>query len=116
MSALSIIVGGCLLLNAVVFAALMLRRDQPALRNRLFRWVVSDKVHDQLGDRAAIGTSTLEVERDVVGYVEGPALGGVESDDVQRLLALAIERVANHPRTVGVDHVGIGQVIEHEPN
>jgi hypothetical protein len=50
----------------------------------------------------------------VVGYVAGPALGGVESDDVRRLLALAIEQVANHRRAVGVDHVGIGQVIEHE--
>ena len=40
MSALGIMVGGWLLLNAVVFAALMLRRDQPARRDRLFLWVV----------------------------------------------------------------------------
>ena len=43
MSALSIIVGGWLLLNAVVFAALMLRHDQPALRDRLFRLVVDGR-------------------------------------------------------------------------
>ena len=42
MSALSIIVGW-LLVNAVVFAALMLRRDQPALRNRLSLWVVNGR-------------------------------------------------------------------------
>jgi hypothetical protein len=42
MSALSIIVGW-LLINAVAFAALMLRRDQPALRNRLFLWVVDGR-------------------------------------------------------------------------
>ena len=43
MSALSIIVGGWFLLNAVVFAALMLRRDRPALRDRLFLWVVNGR-------------------------------------------------------------------------
>ena len=43
MSALSIFVGGWLALNAVVFAALMLRRNRPALR--LFRWVVDGKRH-----------------------------------------------------------------------
>ena len=43
MSALSIIVGGWLLLNAVVFAALMLRRDRPVLRDRLFLWVVDGR-------------------------------------------------------------------------
>jgi hypothetical protein len=40
MSALNMIVGSWLALNAVVFAALLLRRDQPALKNRLFLWVV----------------------------------------------------------------------------
>jgi hypothetical protein len=43
MSALSIIVGGWFLLNAVIFAALMLRRDQPAVRDRLFRLVVDGR-------------------------------------------------------------------------
>ena len=37
------IIGGLLLVNAVVFAALMLRRDQPALRDRLFLWVVDGR-------------------------------------------------------------------------
>ena len=37
------IIGGLLLVNAVVFAALMLRRDRPALRNRLFLWVVDGR-------------------------------------------------------------------------
>ena len=41
MSALSIFVGGWLALNAVVFAALMLRRNS----DRLFRWVVDGKRH-----------------------------------------------------------------------
>ena len=40
MSAFSICVGGWLVLNAVVFAALMLRRDRPVLRDRLFLWAV----------------------------------------------------------------------------
>ena len=42
MSAMSMI-GGLLLVNAVVFAALMLRRDQPALRDRLFLWVIDGR-------------------------------------------------------------------------
>ena len=40
MTGLSICVGGWLVLNAVVFAALMLRRNRPAIRDRLFRWTV----------------------------------------------------------------------------
>ena len=42
MTGLSICVGGWLVLNAVVFAALMLRRNRPALRDRLFRWTVDN--------------------------------------------------------------------------
>ena len=97
MSGLSIAVGGWLLLNAVVFAALMLRQDQSVLRDRLFRWAVGDEVHDRPWDLAAVGTSTHELS-----HIEGPALGGVES---------------------GLGHVGFGpgqaaelagEVIEHE--
>ena len=40
---MNMIVGGWLALNAVVFAALLLRRDQPALKNRLFLWVVAGR-------------------------------------------------------------------------
>jgi len=43
MSALNMIVGGWLALNAVVCAALLLRRDQPVLKNRLFLWVVDGR-------------------------------------------------------------------------
>jgi len=121
MSALSIIVGGWLLLNAVVFAALMLRRDRPALRDRLFRWVVGDKVHDRLRDLAAVGTSTHELGSDVVSHIDGPSLNGVESDDadLRRVLAVVLEQMADQ---LGVDHVGLtpsqtelaGEVIEHE--
>ena len=124
MSALRIIVGGWLVLNAVVFAALMLRRGRPALRDRLFRWMVDDEVHDRLGDLAAIDACLRERSRDLVSHVEGPALGDVESDDAdrRRTLALAIEQVADQPRAVGADHVGFGsgqtelagEVIEHE--
>ena len=70
MSAFSIIVGW-LLVNAVVFAALMLRRDQPALRDRLFRWVVDKGVgapvsahtpsHDDSRLDAETKTSLLEI-------------------------------------------------------
>src|SRR6516162_2639157 len=74
MSSLSIIVGVWLLLNAVVFAALMLRQDRSVLRDRLFRWAVDHEVRDRPGDFAAVGTSTHELS-----HVEGPALGGVES-------------------------------------
>jgi hypothetical protein len=42
MSALRIIVGGWLGLNALLFAALMLRRNRPALREWLFKWVLND--------------------------------------------------------------------------
>ena len=40
MSALSIIVGGWLGFNIAVFAALMLRRSRPEVRERLFRWAI----------------------------------------------------------------------------
>jgi len=63
MSAFSIIVGW-LLVNAVVFAALMLRRDRPALRNRLFLWVVDGRREAEEG-LAAVGEP--KVIRPVVG-------------------------------------------------
>jgi hypothetical protein len=40
MSALSIALGGWVVLNGVLFATLMLRRDRPHARERLFRWVL----------------------------------------------------------------------------
>jgi len=40
---LSICVGGWLVLNAIIFAALMLRRGRPVLRDRLFRWAVDGR-------------------------------------------------------------------------
>ena len=43
MSTWSILVEGWLALNAALFAALMLRRNQPALRDRLFRWVIDGR-------------------------------------------------------------------------
>jgi hypothetical protein len=43
MSALNMIVGGWLTLNAVAFAALLFRRDQPVLKNRLFLWVLDGR-------------------------------------------------------------------------
>ena len=103
MSALSIFVGGWLALNAVVFIVLMLRRDLPVPRDRLFRWVVGDKVHDRQGDLAAIGACLRERSSDVVGHVEGPALGGVESDDADWRRILALEQVADQRSAVGVD-------------
>jgi len=89
MSALHIIVGWWLVLNAVVFAALMLRRGRPALRDKLFRWVVGNEVSDRRGDLASIGACLRERRRDVVSYVARPALGGVESNDADR------RRIAN---------------------
>jgi hypothetical protein len=41
MSAFEFVMGGWLLVNAAVFAALMLRRPHPVLRERLFRWVIA---------------------------------------------------------------------------
>ena len=73
MSGLSIAVGGWLLLNAVVFAALMLRQDQSVLRDRLFRWAVGDEVHDRLRNLATIGIGTHELGGDVVGQGHLPA-------------------------------------------
>jgi hypothetical protein len=103
MSALSIFVGGWLALNAVVFIVLMLRRDLPVPRDRLFRWVVGDEVHDRQGDLAAIGVCLREPSSDIVGHVEGPALGGVESDDADWQRILALEQVADQRSAVGVD-------------
>jgi len=96
MSALHIIVGGWLVLNAVVVVALMSRRGR------------GDEIHDRLGDLAAVGTSTHKLGCDVVSHVEGPPLGSVESDDAdpRRTLAPAVEQVADQP--VGVGHVGNG--------
>jgi hypothetical protein len=59
MSALYIIVGGWLVLNGAAFAALM-RHGRPALRDRLFRWVVGNEVSDRRGDLAAIGECLRE--------------------------------------------------------
>ena len=76
-------------MSALHFAALMLRRGRPALRDKLFRWVVGNEVSDRRGDLAAIGACLRERRRDVVSYVARPALGGVESDDADR------RRIAN---------------------
>ena len=103
MLALSIFVGGWLALNAVVFSVLMLRRDRPVPRDRLFRWVVGDEVHDRQGDLAAIGACLRERSSVVVGHVAGPALGGVESDDADWRRILALEQVADQRSAVGVD-------------
>ena len=103
MSALSIFVGGWLALNTVVFIVLMLRRDLPVPRDRLFRWVVGDEVHDRQGDLAAIGACLRERSSGVVGHVAGPALGGVESDDADWRRILALEQVADQRSAVGVD-------------
>jgi hypothetical protein len=40
LSAISIALGGWVVLNGVLFAALMLRRDRPEARKRLFQWVL----------------------------------------------------------------------------
>ena len=103
MSALSIFVGGWLALNAVVLSVLMLRRDRPVPRDRLFRWVVGDEVHDRQGDLAAIGACLRERSSGVVGHVAGPALGGVESDDADWRRILALDQVADQRSAVGVD-------------
>ena len=95
--------GGWLALNAVVFSVLMLRRDRPVPRDRLFRWVVGDEVHDRQGDLAAIGACLRERSSGVVGHVAGPALGGVESDDADWRRILALEQVADQRSAVGVD-------------
>ena len=103
MLALSIFVGGWLALNAVVFSVLMLRRDRPVPRDRLFRWVVGDEVHDRQGDLAAIGACLRERSSGVVGHVAGPALGGVESDDADWRRILDLDQVADQRSAVGVD-------------
>jgi hypothetical protein len=40
MSAVSIALGGWVILNGALFAALMLRRDRPEARAKLFSWVL----------------------------------------------------------------------------
>jgi hypothetical protein len=40
LSAVSFAFGGWGVLNGILFAALMLRRDRPEARARLFRWVL----------------------------------------------------------------------------
>ena len=42
-------------MSALHFAAVMLRRGRPTLRDRIFRWVVGNEVSDRRGDLAAIG-------------------------------------------------------------
>ena len=95
-------------MSALHIAALMLRRGRPALRDRLFRWVVGNEVSDRRGDLAAIGACLRERRRDVVSYVARPALGGVESNDADRRRILALKQVADQRRSVGVGHVGLG--------
>ena len=66
MSALSMIVGGWLLLNAGLLAALMLRRDQPALRDRLFRWVVDgERRRARRGPAESVAPKVIERETDI---------------------------------------------------
>ena len=89
-------------MSALHIAALMLRRGRPALRDRLFRWVVGNEVSDRRGDLAAIGACLRERRRDVGSHVARPALGGVEGEDTDggRILAQHI--------AAGVGHVGLG--------
>jgi hypothetical protein len=43
MSVLSIVITCWLVLNAAVFAALLLRRPRPQLRSKLFRWILQSE-------------------------------------------------------------------------
>ena len=95
-------------MSALHIAALMLRRGRPALRDRLFRWLVGNEVSDRRGDLAAIGACLRERRRDAFAHVERPALGGVESNDADRRRILALKQVADQRRSVGVGHVGLG--------
>ena len=56
-------------MSALHIAALMLRRGRPALRDRLFRWVVGNEVSDRRGDLAAVGGRLRERNRSVVGRI-----------------------------------------------
>ena len=58
MSALSIIVGSWLVLNAVVFVALMFRRDRPALRNSTIPMVIDGKREAEDGPCSRTANST----------------------------------------------------------
>jgi hypothetical protein len=99
-------------MSALHIAALMLRRGRPALRDRLFRWVVGNEVSDRRGDLAAIGACLRERRRDVVSHVARPVLGGVESNDADRRRILALKQVADQRRSVGVGHVGLGPAVQ----
>ena len=95
-------------MSALHIAALMLRRGRPALRDRLFRWVVGNEVSDRRGDLAAIGACLRERRRDAFAHVARPALGCVKGDDADRRRILALKQVADHRKAVGVGHVGLG--------
>ena len=71
-------------MSALHIAALMLRREQPALRDRLFRWTVGDEVRERRGRLATIGAGLREFGRNLIARVARSALGGVESDDADR--------------------------------
>jgi hypothetical protein len=58
------IIGGLLLVNAVVFAALMLRRDQPAMRDRLFLWVVDGTREAEEGPANPIDSPSIPAVAD----------------------------------------------------
>jgi hypothetical protein len=57
--------------------------------------VVGNEVTDRRGDLAAIGACLRERRRDIVSHVARPALGGVESDNVDWLGILATKQVAD---------------------
>ena len=59
-------------MSALHIAALMLRRGRPALRDRLFRWLVGNEVSDRRGDLAAIGACLRERRRHVVSRATSP--------------------------------------------
>jgi hypothetical protein len=49
----------------------------------------------------------LEPERDVLGHISGPALGGIEGDNAETVAVLARQKIANNGLAIGLGGIGL---------
>jgi hypothetical protein len=105
MSALGWAIGGWLLLNSAIVIALLNRRSRPALRERLFRWVIGERrlrspTHVEKGADTE-DRSDVEVRRTFPGRwktISAKVLAALAI--IGALVAGSVIYVSNHPRTI----------------
>jgi hypothetical protein len=48
-----------------------------------------------------------DLQRDVLGHVPGPALGGIEGDNAETVAVLARQKIANNGLAIGLGGIGL---------